>query len=62
MALTGLLAMSQRLLLGTIFMAPRYLERFGIPRAGFLLSQIVCARDEFTAAAAQRVIRGASRA
>ena len=39
-----------------------YLLRFGIPRAGFWLSQIVCARDEFTAAAAQRVIRGASRA
>ena len=39
-----------------------YLLRFGIPRAGFWLSQIVCARDVFTAAAAQRGIRGASRA
>ena len=39
-----------------------YLFRFGIPRAGFWLSQMLFTRGVFTAAAAQRVIRGASRA
>ena len=39
-----------------------YLLRFGIPRAGFWLSQMLFTRGVFTAAAAQRVIRGASRA
>ena len=39
-----------------------YLRRFGIPRAGFWLSQMLFTRGVFTAAAAQRVIRGASRA
>jgi len=39
-----------------------YLLRFGIPRAGFWLSQMLFPRGVFTAAAAQRVIRGASRA
>ena len=39
-----------------------YLKRFGIPRAGFWLSQMLFTRGVFTAAAAQRAIRGASRA
>ena len=38
-----------------------YLKRFGIPRAGFWLSQIVCARDVFTATQAGRLIRGSGR-